>query len=136
MHGTAIPRYNIALKARTVLSEIFMVYLLLESSGNEKRPRVPSGPAASECFGQPIQLNCCLRELHLFPHHIRDHGHSVLNLQLFDLPVPELLAKADQPRPLLRDQLHYFLAILVFTFVTHATESPGATPFLNPVLKC
>ena len=71
-----------------------------------------------------IQLNSELRKLHLFPDDICNDGHAILDLQFLDLPVAELLAKTNQSRPLLRDQLNHFPTRFVLMLATHEF-SPG-----------
>jgi hypothetical protein len=53
-----MPKHRIALRCRIVLSEIaFFIVCLLYGSFyallTKKKAAGPSGPAASECFGQP-----------------------------------------------------------------------------------
>jgi hypothetical protein len=94
----------------------------------EKRPLVSYRPTASEYFGQPFSVEPLLCELHFFPDHIRDDRNSILNLQFLDLPVAELLAETDQPRPRFGDALCQFPVLFVFGLMNHNTTLPTRRP--------
>jgi hypothetical protein len=74
------------------------------SSKNEKgRHQGSSLMAASKSFGQPrdsaVAILMVPVELYFLAGHLRQNGHPVLDTQSLDLPVPELIAEADELPP-------------------------------------